>query len=317
LVTYETKNGPAARQDGARRAGEERRAGERRLVAERRRAELGEFLKARRARLSPGDFGMAPGSRRRTPGLRREEVALLAGVGVTWYTWLEQGRQINASTQVLDAVASTLRLDRAEREHLYRLAEATPLRTECAARAVPDAIREIVDSLDPLPASLLNGRHDMLMSNSASEELFWEWHTMPCVHKNTLWCCITEPTARGKFPEYDAHVRYLVARMRSAYSRHIGDPDWEEDIRRLASLSREFADLWARHEVADPEPRTLTYLHPQAGTLCLAVSELQVPDMPEARIVVYTPQDDQTREKMPLTRRAAPASPVAGAAPVS
>jgi transcriptional regulator with XRE-family HTH domain len=305
LVTYETKNGPA-RKDGARRAGEGRRAGERRRVGERRRAELGEFLKARRARLSPGDFGMAPGSRRRTPGLRREEVALLAGVGVTWYTWLEQGRQINASTQVLDAVASTLRLDRAEREHLYRLAEATPLRTECAARAVPDAIREIVDSLDPLPASLLNGRHDMLMSNSASEELFWEWHTMPCVHKNTLWCCITEPTARGKFPDYDAHVRYLVARMRSAYSRHIGDPDWEEDIRRLASLSREFADLWARHEVADPEPRILTYLHPQAGTLCLAVSELQVPDLPEARIVVYTPQDDQTRERMPLTRRAAP-----------
>jgi len=316
LVTYETKNGPA-RQDGARRAGEERRPGERRRVGERRRAELGEFLKARRARLSPGDFGMAPGSRRRTPGLRREEVALLAGVGVTWYTWLEQGRQINASTQVLDAVASTLRLDRAEREHLYRLAEATPLRSECAGRAVPDAIREIVNSLDPLPASLLNGRHDMLMSNSASEELFWEWHTMPCVHKNTLWCCITEPTARGKFPEYEAHVRYLVARMRSAYSRHIGDPDWEEDIRRLASLSREFADLWARHEVADPEPRTLTYLHPQAGTLCLAVSELQVPAMPEARIVVYTPQDDQTREKMPLTRRAAPAGPAAGAAPVS
>jgi transcriptional regulator with XRE-family HTH domain len=314
LVTYETKNGPA-RQDGARRAGEERRSGERRRVGERRRAELGEFLKARRARLSPGDYGMAPGSRRRTPGLRREEVALLAGVGVTWYTWLEQGRQINASTQVLDAVASTLRLDRAEREHLYRLAEATPLRSECADRAVPDAIREIVNSLDPLPASLLNGRHDMLMSNSPSEELFWEWHTMPCVHKNTLWCCITEPTARGKFPEYEAHVRYLVARMRSAYSRHIGDPDWEEDIRRLASLSREFADLWARHEVADPEPRTLTYLHPQAGTLCLAVSELQVPALPEARIVVYTPQDDQTREKMPLTRRAAPAAPVARSRP--
>ena len=316
MVTYETKNGPAG-QDGARRAGEERRSGERRRVGERRRAELGEFLKARRARLSPGDFGMAPGSRRRTPGLRREEVALLAGVGVTWYTWLEQGRQINASTQVLDAVASTLRLDRAEREHLYRLAEATPLRTECAGRAVPDAIREVVHSLDPLPASLLNGRHDMLMSNSASEELFWEWHTMPCVHKNTLWCCITEPTARGKFPEYEAHVRYLVARMRSAYSRHIGDPDWEEDIRRLASLSREFADLWARHEVADPEPRTLTYRHPRAGTLCLAVSELQVPARPEARIVVYTPQDDQTREKMPLTRRAAHAAPVAGAGPVS
>jgi transcriptional regulator with XRE-family HTH domain len=293
LATYEPKDGSA------------------RLAGERRRAELGEFLKARRARLSPGDFGMPPGSRRRTPGLRREEVALLAGVGVTWYTWLEQGRQINASTQVLDAVARTLRLDRAEREHLYRLAEATPLRTERPRPAIPDSIREILQSLDPLPASLINSRFDILLSNEASEELFWEWHTMPCVHKNTLWCCVTEPTARGKFPEYEGHVRYLVARLRSAYSLHVGDPDWEEDIRRLASLSREFADLWSRHEVADCEPRTLTYLHPQAGPLSLAVSELELPLMPGARVVVYTPRDEDTRSRMPLTRRAAaPASTV-------
>jgi transcriptional regulator with XRE-family HTH domain len=293
LVTYEAKDGTA------------RKAGERR------RAELGEFLKARRARLSPGDFGMPAGARRRTPGLRREEVALLAGVGVTWYTWLEQGRQINASMQVLDAVAGTLRLDRAEREHLYRLAEATPLRTECARKTVPDAVREIVHSLDPLPAHLINSRFDILLSNAASEDLFWEWHTaMPCIHKNTLWCCVTEPSSRGKFPEYDSHVRYLVGRLRSAYGRHIGDTDWEEDIRRLSSLSREFAELWARHEVADPEPRVLTYLHPKAGLLSLALSELHVPDMPEARITVYTPRDDDTRARLPLTRRTAAAETV-------
>jgi transcriptional regulator with XRE-family HTH domain len=255
---------------------------------------------------------MPPGSRRRTPGLRREEVALLAGVGVTWYTWLEQGRQINASTQVLDAVARTLRLDRAEREHLYRLAEATPLRTECARKAVPDPIREIIHSLEPLPASLINSRFDILLSNGASEELFWEWHSMPCIHKNTLWCCVTEPTARGKFIEYETQVRYMVARLRSAYSRHIGDQDWEEDIRRLASLSREFAELWARHEVADSEPRTLTYLHPHARALRFAVSELEVPDMPEARIVVYTPRDDDTRARMPLTRRTVTSVQVVG-----
>jgi transcriptional regulator with XRE-family HTH domain len=285
LVTYEAKDGTA------------------RIAGERRRAELGQFLKARRGRLSPGDFGMPRGSRRRTPGLRREEVALLAGVGVTWYTWLEQGRQINASMQVLDAVARTLRLDRVEREHLYRLAEATPQRTECVGKSVPDSIREIVHSLEPLPASLINSRFDILLSNDASEELFWEWHSMPCIHKNTLWCCVTEPSARGKFPEYDKQIRYMVARLRSAYSRHIGDQDWEEDIRRLASLSREFADLWARHEVAEPEPRVLTYSHPHAGPLSLAVSELEVPDMPEARIVVYTPRDADTRARMPMTRR--------------
>lgn len=246
---------------------------------------------------------MPPGSRRRTPGLRREEVALLAGVGVTWYTWLEQGRQINASAQVLDAVARTLRLDQAERWHLYRLAEATPLKTECATSVIPGTIREIVDSLEPLPTSVINSRFDVLYSNDASEELFWDWHTMPCVHRNTLWCCITEPTARHSFPEYESHVRYLVARMRSAYGNHVGDLDWEEDIRRLSSISREFADLWALHEVASWEPRNLTYLHPQAGEVRLVVSELDVPDVPEARIVVYTPRDEQTRARMQLTRR--------------
>jgi len=294
LVTYEARDRATAPGDGA-----SRRAG---AYSGRRRAELGQFLKARRARLSPGDFGMPPGPRRRTPGLRREEVALLAGVGVTWYTWLEQGRQINASMQVLDAVARTLRLDRAEREHLYRLAEATPLRTECSRTAVPDAIREIVFSLEPLPASLINSRFDILLSNGAAEELFWEWHTMPCIHKNTLWCCVTEPSARAKFPDYDTHVRYMVARLRSAYGRHVGDPDWEEDIRRLSGLSREFADLWARHEVAEPEPRVLRYLHPRAGALRLAVSELNPPEMPEARLVVYTPADEATRARLPLTR---------------
>jgi transcriptional regulator with XRE-family HTH domain len=245
---------------------------------------------------------MPPGPRRRTPGLRREEVALLAGVGVTWYTWLEQGREINASTQVLDAVARTLRMDQAEREHLYRLAEATPLRTQTACGAVPEAIREIVCSLDPVPASLINARFDVLLSNHAAEDLFWEWHTLPCVHKNSLWCCVTEPSARARLVEYDRHVRYLVARLRAAYSSHIGDAEWEEDIRRLSSMSREFADLWARHEVTRPQPRTVTYLHPSAGTLRLAVTELDVPDLPEARIQVYTPVDGETRARLPLTR---------------
>jgi hypothetical protein len=102
----------------------------------------------------------------------------------------------------------------------------------------------------------------------------------------------------------------MVGRLRSAYGSHIGDPDWEEDIRRLTSLSREFAELWARHEVADPEPRSLTYLHPKAGPLEVVISELHVPDMPEARISVYTPRDDDTRARLPLTRRTVAAETV-------
>ena len=108
-----------------------------------RRAELGRFLKASRSRISPDDVGLPPGPRRRTPGLRREEVALLAGVGVTWYTWLEQGRPINASTQVLDAVAQTLRLDQAGRWHLYRLAEAMPVRSWTISDVVPEPVLEV------------------------------------------------------------------------------------------------------------------------------------------------------------------------------
>jgi transcriptional regulator with XRE-family HTH domain len=273
-------------------------------VLERRREELGGFLKARRARLTPEDVGMPRGARRRTPGLRREEVALLAGVGVTWYTWLEQGREINASMQVLDAVARTLRLDRAEREHLYQLAEATPTLAGAACRPVPEDVSEIVRQLDPLPASLTNGRFDVLVTNAASEDLFRDWHSMPCVHRNTLWCCVTEPAAREKFPQYEQEVRYLVARMRAAYAKHVGDAEWEEDIRRLCGLSREFADLWARHEVADAEPRTRTFIHPCAGPLTFTVTELQIPAMADARLIVYTPADDQTRAGLPLTRRA-------------
>jgi transcriptional regulator with XRE-family HTH domain len=294
VVTYQSRQRPA--------------------VFERRREELGNFLKARRARLSPEDFGMPRGTRRRTPGLRREELALLAGVGVTWYTWLEQGREINASTQVLDAVATTLRLDRAEREHLYRLAEATPTLAGTMRGPVPEEICQIVRSLDPLPASLSNGRFDLLVANDAYEELFWEWHSMPCVHRNTLWCCATEPAARAKFPQYDRELRYLVARLRTAYARHVGEPEWEEDIRRLSSLSREFADLWARHEVADPEPRVRTFIHPAAGPLTFTATELQVPTMAEGRLIVYTPADEQCRAGLPLTRRTPSVEEVAGAA---
>jgi transcriptional regulator with XRE-family HTH domain len=268
-----------------------------------RRAELGGFLKARRARLRPEDVGLPPGPRRRTPGLRREEVALLAGVGVSWYTWLEQGRPINASAQVLDAVARTLRLDAAERWHLYRLAEALPLRSWARTAVVPDAVRDVLRSLDPLPAVLINGRFDIIETNDAHEEMFWDWHTLPCVHKNLLWCTVTEPRAREWLLNYDDEIPYMVARLRAAYAQHIGDPGWEEDIRRLAGLSPEFAALWARHEVAGPAARTLRFRHPDAGLMTFIRTDFDVSAAPGLRVAVYSPHDDDTRARLPRTRR--------------
>jgi transcriptional regulator with XRE-family HTH domain len=271
-------------------------------ASEQRRAELGKFLRTRRARLSPADFGMPAGLRRRTPGLRREELALLAGVGVSWYTWLEQGREINVSTQVLDALARTLRLDRAERWHMYVLAEAVPVAVSTGRCQVTDVNAEILQALDPLPAVLVNSRFDILAENDAFRDLFQYWHSLPCIHHNTLWCVLTEPTAREQFHEYDDHVRYLVARLRAAYARHVGEPDWEEDIRRLAGLSSEFTELWTRHEVAEFQPRIRTFSHPSAGELTFTTSELLVPATQEGRFVVYTPVDDETRKRLPLTR---------------
>ena len=142
-----------------------------------RRAELAAFLRSRRERISPEQAGLAPGTRRRTPGLRREEVAQLAGVGVTWYTWLEQGRQIKASAQVLTAVARTLLLDPAEREHLFRLADipdaaGTAGTGGAGCEQVPPEVQQILDALVPLPASVLNERFDLLAWNAAYEVLW-------------------------------------------------------------------------------------------------------------------------------------------------
>ena len=268
-----------------------------------RRAELGEFLKARRAQVAPESVGLPPGGRRRTPGLRREELAQLAGVGVTWYTWLEQGRPINVSVQVLDAVAATLRLSELERAHLYRLAEATPVRFRPSMCANEVVFTEILTALDPLPALITNTRFDIVQSNKAFSDLFQDWHTLPCVHKNLLWCVITEPLAREQFLNYDTEVPYLVARLRSAYAEHIGDPDWETDLARLRKLSPEFEALWSKHELAESSPRPRRVVHPVAGELSFTVTELSIPAHPDLILFVETPADDRTRERLPLTRR--------------
>ncbi|HEY0716659.1 MAG TPA: helix-turn-helix transcriptional regulator [Streptosporangiaceae bacterium] len=264
-----------------------------------RRAELASFLRARRERVTPQEVGLPPGPRRRTPGLRREELALLAGVGITWYTWLEQGRPINASVQVLDAVARTLRLDQAEREHLYRLADATPVRMITgSAPAVPPTVVDILHSLGPSPAVLVNGRSDILHSNWVHRAMFRGWHSMPCIHRNLLWCAVTEPSAREKLLNFDDEIPYMVARMRANYAAHVGDPDWEEDIRRLCDLSPEFAGLWSRHEVCEPALRLRIFRDNDVGEMRFTINELAVSAVPGLSLVVYSPHDAQTRDRL-------------------
>src|SRR5690348_5383907 len=179
-----------------------------------RRAELAAFLRTRRERITPEQAGLPPGSRRRTPGLRREEVAQLSGVGVTWYTWLEQGRPINASVQILDAIARTLRLDQAEREHLYRLADVPAVPDEVAHECLAPEVQVILDSMAQLPAAVYNGRYDLLAWNRAYAALFPGLTSAPPAERNALWqifmvadCCLTIANRQVEVPQMVATFR--------------------------------------------------------------------------------------------------------------
>jgi transcriptional regulator with XRE-family HTH domain len=261
-----------------------------------RRSELAAFLRSRRERITPEDAGLAPGIRRRTAGLRREEVAQLSGVGVTWYTWLEQGRPINASTQVLDAVARTLKLDQPEREHLYRLAEvpeATP--PPEADEPVAPEIQTILDGMTTLPACVVNERFDLLAWNAAFATLFPTVVGVPRADRNTLWLCFTHAACCHPYVNRADQLGRMVAQLRGAYGRHVGEPAWTGFVRRLQAASPEFGRMWAEHEVASPASYLKIFRHPAHKRLSMTTHSLAVLAAPGTRMVVYTPTDDATR----------------------
>ncbi|MFJ9949969.1 helix-turn-helix transcriptional regulator [Kitasatospora sp. NPDC091207] len=267
---------------------------------DRRRTELAGYLKACRARVSPEDVGLPPGLRRRTPGLRREEVAQLSGVGVTWYTWLEQGRPINASEQVLAAVARTLRLDDTEREHLFRLAglSARP-RTQADPPVLDPSTQAILDALAPLPAAVSNTRFDVLMYNRSYESLFGTNRTAtPSGRFNSIWCTLLMPPCCNPFLNRAEALPRMVAVLRAAYGKHVGEPVWEEHVQGLSARSELFRDLWARQEVAQPQTWLRVFRHPKVGVLRLNASYLSLPGVPETYVVVYLPEGPEDRVRI-------------------
>ncbi|MFC1416474.1 helix-turn-helix transcriptional regulator [Streptacidiphilus cavernicola] len=263
-----------------------------------RRTELAAFLKARRGRVTPEDVGMPPGLRRRTPGLRREEVAQLSGVGVTWYTWLEQGRPINASEQVLGAIARTLKLDTVERAHLYRLAGHEPGRPPAIECPFPEELQTVLDALDPLPTAVSNSRYDILRWNSAYEALFPGLMLGEKSRRNSMWATATTPACCNAFLNRDQELPRMVAVLRSGYGQHLGEPYWEEFIRDLLAASPEFARLWAQQDVAAHSARQKVFRHAAVGEVRLTATNLGVTGVPEARMVVYSPMDQQSRDRI-------------------
>ena len=275
-----------------------------------RREELASFLRSRRERVHPQDVGLAPGARRRTPGLRREELAQLAGVGVTWYTWLEQGRPINASVQVLDAIARVLKLGPAERWHLYRLAGVPGVPKAYEAATLPDVVLPVLAALEPNPACVYNGKYDLLACNESYAALFPPIATAGGIERNALW----QIFALGNCPvQTDGLLPHMVATARANYARHVGEPEWRDFVERLSDESGDFAAMWASHQVAAPMPQVKSFDGEPFGVVNVHTSSFAVTGMLESRMVVYLPASPADAAKIERLRARAAAVRVSAA----
>ena len=264
-----------------------------------RRHELAAFLRSRRERITPEDAGLPGGYRRRTAGLRREEVAQLSGVGVTWYTWLEQGRPIRASVQVLEAVARTLQLDPIERRHLFRLAEVPDTtHPDESGPVLRPQIQVVLDGLSPLPASVVTERFDVLAWNAAYAVLIPNIAEVPAAERNMLRYCFTKPACCSATENPDDQRAVIVAQLRAAYGHHVGDPAWTGFIRRMEAASPEFAAMWATQDVAHPHYYAKVFRHPLHPRLEMTSTSFAVHTAPGTRMVVYTPDNEATRAAM-------------------
>jgi len=264
-----------------------------------RRDELGVFLRSRRARITPKEVGLPLVGRRRTPGLRREEVAQLAGIGVTWYTWLEQGRDINASEQVLSAIARTLRLDPHERSHLFALAGALEPPSNRVCNAVTPSMRMMMSKLDPYPVVVRNARCDLLDYNRGYMWLMGDVDTIPVEDRNVLVQCLLNPAWRARTLDWKTNVPRVVAGFRAAMAEHVADPSWQSLVNRLKEQSPLFERLWSQHDVTGEPVRTKSYQHPQAGLLRFTVTHLYAGCRSEITVSTYTPADEETAAKLP------------------
>ena len=264
--------------------------------------ELAAFLRSRRARLQPSDVGLPadpePG-RRRTPGLRREEVAELSGVGVTWYTWLEQGRDIPASAQVIDALARALRLSPDEHRHLRDLAGLTPASPSDGVAAESRArLQRLVDSVAPAIASVYDVHFDYLAWNEPYRRVRHDPATLADDRRNLLWMMFTDPENRARMTTWDRAARALLSQFRAAAARHPGDARFAELVAALTESSPQFREWWAQYPVRYFRPAKIRISHPQAGRITLEMFQLRLEDDPEHLMVMQVPADPGSADRI-------------------
>jgi transcriptional regulator with XRE-family HTH domain len=258
--------------------------------------ELGAFLRARRESLDPQRLGLPRIGRRRTPGLRREEVAQLARVGVTWYTWLEQGRPVQASARVLESIAAALRCSEAETWHLLALAGRGPAASIIAAgRQLSRASQAVLDQLEPLPALIQNARFDVVGCNAAFCRLVGvDLPRVPEEDRNCLYLMLTNPTWRSRLPSWDEAVARMAALFRAALAEHVGDEAWDRLLQRCLDASEGFRRAWRRRQVVGVEDHAKRFLHPRLGTLNLIQTNWWSAPRNGDRLLVLVPEEQRT-----------------------
>ncbi|QKJ87192.1 Transcriptional regulator [Paramixta manurensis] len=264
---------------------------------------LGAFLRSRRESLDPNRLGLPRMRNRRTPGLRREEVAQLADVGVTWYTWLEQGRDINASTKTLIAIANALQCNEAETQHLFRLAgqphPATRAAKVCAK--ISAQTQALLDAIRPYPAMVQSPRFDIYGYNEAWCRLMRiDLDTLPQEERNCIWLGFNHPAWRSAMADRDEVLPHMVGMFRAQMGEHLGEPEWEDLLARLMNSSEEFCRLWERYELRSIENRVKYFTHPQVGQMALRQNNWWSAPRNGDRMLVYIPDDEHSAAALAL-----------------
>ncbi|MEU6931635.1 helix-turn-helix transcriptional regulator [Streptomyces sp. NPDC046385] len=267
-------------------------------------SELSEFLRSRRARLKPQDVGLPEfGRHRRVPGLRREELAQLAGVSVAYYTRLEQGNGRNVSMEVLDSIARALRLSDTERAHLTHLAKPTVKKRQKAARPqkVRPGLTQLLDSMDTVPAFVLGRRGDILAWNRMARALMGDFAAWEPRERNMARLVFLDPNARDLYVDWECKAVEVVSVLRLYAGLHPDDQELLALVGELSVRSEEFRSLWAAHTVTDKGHGTKRVRHPLVGEMTLSYESLKVPgDDPDLMLVTYhaepgTPSADALR----------------------
>jgi transcriptional regulator with XRE-family HTH domain len=266
-------------------------------------AEVAEFLRTRRARLRPRDVGLPAGSRRRTPGLRREEVAQLANISTTYYTFLEQGRDVRPSEQVLEALGRALKLTPAERAHLHDLVHGPRLAGRVAPDTLLPSVAAMVARLDPWPAYVTGRRFDVLACNRAARALWADWPAKPPEQRNVLWWTFLDPAARQVLVDWENVARAELARFRAASARHPEDLEFGALLARLQEGSAEARRWWPEHDVVPLSSGVKLIRHPALGVVEFRHVVLQVADDPEQKLVTFTATQEDTARIAGLAHR--------------